>query len=192
MCSSDLEAATLTIDPGAQKIIMGGTITLTNASQDFIIDYPLLLTADTTFDIAGNIIINDSATKTGSINPDPENNTPLALSLKAGDTKKIQIQNGTSENAGLGTTKPLSTITINSNLELSDDTKFTTSGDDGTIFATNTKELSGSGTLILDGNMKNTGSWTYKTHISVTGNVTDTGTWASDDGKKLIFNGTLT
>lgn len=159
----------------------------TSDTEDFIIDYPLLLKGDTEFNIGGNIIIKDTAPKVGSINSDSD--TAYSLSLQAGSGKSIQIQNGTSTGAGLGTTKSLSTITIKSNLALTTDTIFKTSATNGTIFA-ETGSLSGSGKLSLTGNMQNTGSWTFNEDISVTGNVTDNGTWASADGKKLIFNGT--
>lgn len=203
------EASTLTIDPSAQTIKMGGTIKLTDASQDFIINYPLLLSANTTFQIAGNIVIKNSDTKAGSINS--ENNTARSLSLQTTETgKTIQIQNGTYEGAGLGTTKQLSAITINSSLELTADTTFKTSGNNGTTFS-GTGTLGGTGgTLTTTGNFRNNGTWTinrpvivtgnlsnlagksitFNKNVSVTGNVTDSGTWNSEDGKKLIFNGT--
>ena len=206
-----LEAATLTINPGAQTIKMGGTIKLTDASQDFVIDYPLLLSANTSFDIAGNIIINDSASpaKVGSINSET---TARTLTLKAGSGKSIQIQNGTSTGAGFGNTNQLSTITINSSLELSADTTFKTSGTNGTTFAgTGTLTLGGSGgTLSTTGNLRNNGSWTINRPLIINGNfsnlsgksltvnadievlknVTDSGSWSTATGKKLTFNGT--
>ena len=68
---------------------MQGTIT-TTGTEDFVIDYPLLLSANTSFDIAGNIIIKDSASKVGRINS--ENTTARTLALTAGTGKSIQIQ----------------------------------------------------------------------------------------------------
>ena len=206
-----LEAATLTINPGAQTIKMGGTIKLTDASQNFVIDYPLLLSANTSFDIAGNILIKDSASpaKVGSINSET---TARTLTLKAGSGKSIQIQNGTSTGAGFGNTSPLSTITINSSLELSADTTFKTSGTNGTTFAgTGTLTLGGSGgTLSTTGNLRNNGSWTINRPLIINGNfsnlsgksltvnadidvlknVIDSGSWSTATGKKLTFNGT--
>ena len=206
-----LEAATLTIDPGAQTIKMGGTIKLTDSSQDFVIDYPLVLSANTSFDIAGNIIIKDSASpaKVGSINSET---TARTLTLKAGSGKSIQIQNGTSTEAGFGNKNQLSTITINSSLELSADTTFKTSGTNGTTFAgTGTLTLGGSGgTLSITGNLRNNGSWTINRPLIINGdfsnlsgksltvnadidvlkNVIDSGSWSTATGKKLTFNGT--
>lgn len=169
------------------SVKMQGTITATG-TEDFVIDYPLLLSANTSFDIAGNIIIKDSASKVGSINS--ENTTARTLALTAGTGKSIQIQNGTSDGAGLGTTNSLSTITINSSLDLSADTVFETSDTNGTTFADTTNSLTGSSKLTLTGNMRNTGSWTYGSQLAVTGNLTNSGTAVFN--KQLAVTGNLT
>lgn len=168
-----IKTGTLSLSSSASSIKMGGSIKLTNVSQDLIIDYPLVLLADTSFDIAGNIIIKDSASpaKVGSINSDSDS-TARALTLKAGSGKSIQIQNGSSIGAGLGTTTSLSTIEINNNIVISADTEFKTSGALGTTFAGSGNSISGSYIL------------------SFTGNFTDSNNWTYDNGLKLNFIGT--
>ena len=204
--------AGLSIASTIPEIKMQGTVNI-SGTNDFIIDYPLLLSGTTSLTAVENIKIQnstDTPAKIGSINSE---NNACRLSLQTtGTGKTIQIQNGTSEGAGLGTTKQLSTITINSSLDLTKDTTFKTSGTNGTTFA-GTGTLGGTGgTLTTTGNFRNNGTWTinrpvivtgnlsnltgktvtFKENVSVTGNVTDSGTWNSDDGKKLIFNGTGT
>ncbi|MCR4899200.1 MAG: hypothetical protein K5907_00090, partial [Treponema sp.] len=176
----------LVLDPDS-KVKLGGNIILGSADDAFVINYPLILTGNTNFDVTGNIKIEDSVTpaRTGSINSD---STARELSLKAGTGKSIQIKNGAASGAGLGASSPLSKITINSSLSLDAETSFTTSGDDGTVFAgTGSVSTTGTGTLVLNGNLSNTGSWTFGTDISVTGDVTDTGTW--NGSNKLSFIG---
>ena len=173
-----LKSNSLSIDSGATSIKMGGSIKL---ASDFIIDYPLVLIADdTSFDITGKIIVKNN-TKTGSIDSDAAA-TPRALTLKA--SGGIEIQNGNS----LGGTQPLSAITVDSRLDLSNGAAFTTTT--GTVFSSTGGTLSGSGTLAITGNLTNSGSWIFETDISVTGDVTDTGSWDSSAGKEIIFNGT--
>lgn len=163
-----IKTGTLSLSSSASSIKMGGSIKLTDNRQDLIIDYPLVLFADTSFDIAGNIIIKDSASPAGvgSINSD---STARALTLKAGSEKSIQIQNGSSIGAGLGTKTSLSTIKIDSNIVISADTEFKALG---TTFA-------GSGNIIR-------GSYI----LSFTGNFTNSDNWTYDNGLKLNFIGT--
>lgn len=161
-----IETGTLSLSSSASSITMGGSIKLTDNSQDFIIDYPLVLFADTSFDIAGNIIIMDSASpaRVGSINSD---STARALTLKAGSGKSIQIQNGSSSGAGLGTTTSLSTIKINSDIVISADTEFKTSGTSGTTFAGSGNSISGSYILSFTGNFTNSDNWTYDNGLTL-------------------------
>ena len=161
-----IETGTLSLSSSASSITMGGSIKLTDNSQDLIIDYPLVLFADTSFDIAGNIIIMDSASpaRVGSINSD---STARALTLKAGSGKSIQIQNGNSSGAGLGTTTSLSTIKINSDIVISADTEFKTSGTSGTTFAGSGNSISGSYILSFTGNFTNSDNWTYDNGLTL-------------------------
>lgn len=163
-----IETGTLSLSSSASSIKMGGSIKLTDGSQDLIIDYPLVLFADTSFDIAGNIIIKDSASpaKVGSINSDSDS-TARALTLKAGSGKSIQIQNGSSIGAGLGTTRSLSTIEINNNIVISADTEFKTSGALGTTFAGSGNSISGSYILSFTGNFTDSNNWTYDNGLTL-------------------------
>ena len=147
---------------------MGGSIKLTDVSQDLIIDYPLVLFDDTSFDIAGNIKIKDSVNpaRVGSINSDSDS-TARALTLKAGSGKSIKIQNGSSFGAGLGTTTSLSTIKIDSNIVISADTEFKTSGASGTTFAGSGNSISGSYILSFTGNFTNSDNWTYDNGLTL-------------------------
>lgn len=162
-----IKTGTLSLSSSASSIKMSGSIKLTDNSQDLIIDYPLVLFADTSFDIAGNIIIT-SPVRVESINSDSDS-TAIALTLKAGSEKSIQIQNGSSIGAGLGTTTSLSTIKIDSNIVISADTEFKALE---TTFA-------GSGNIIR-------GSYI----LSFTGNFTDSNNWTYDNGLTLNFIGT--
>ena len=160
-----IEAQSLSVNSGASSVKAGGTIKLTNAASDFVIDYPLVLSGNTTFDVAGNIIIRNSTSsaKVGSINSD---STARELSLTAGSGKAIKIQNG----AGFGTASSLSKITLNSSLELSANTTF------------NSPQTNFAGTSL------NAVSGAYS--LSVKGNVTDSGTWSWATGSTLLFDGT--
>lgn len=168
-----IKTGTLSLSSSASSITMGGRIKLTDDSQDLIIDYPLVLLDDTSFDIAGNIIIKDSAIKdsaspvrVGSINSDSDS-TARALTLKAGSEKSIQIQNGSSFGAGLGTKTSLSTITINNNIDISADTEFKTSGTSGTTFAGSGNSINGSYILSFTGNFTNSDNWTYDNELKL-------------------------
>ena len=177
-----IKTGTLSLSSSASSITMGGRIKLTDDSQDLIIDYPLVLLADTSFDIAGNIIIKDSAipvkdsaipvkdsaipVKVGSINSDSDS-TARALTLKAERGKSIEIKNGSSPGAGLGTTTSLSTITINNNIVISADTEFKTSGTSGTTFAGSGNSISGSYILSFTGNFTNSDNWTYDNGLTL-------------------------
>ncbi|MBP5602014.1 MAG: hypothetical protein J6X78_04725 [Treponema sp.] len=164
-----IEAQSLSIAANASSVNMNGTIKLTDADSDFVIDYPLVLTGTTTFDVAADIIIRNSTsyTKVGSINSD---STARELTLTAGNGGAIRIQNGTSSGAGLGTGSSLSKITFNSDLVLSSNTVFDSAQ---TNFAgTSAKTVTGAYTL------------------SVKGNITDNGIWTWDSGSLLLFDGT--
>ena len=172
-----MEAQSLSLT--APSIKLGSTIKL---SSDFIIDFPLTLIADTTFDINGKIIVKND-TRTGSINSD---STARTLILKA--SNGIEIQNGNS----LGGTAPLKSITIDSDLDLTSGASFTTTtGDDtGTYFSSSGGSVTGSGTLAITGDLANSGAWNFGVPITVTGNVTDAGTWTANTGNTITFNGT--
>lgn len=163
-----IKTGTLSLSSSASSIKMGGSIKLTDGSQDLIIDYPLVLFADTSFDIAGNIIIKDSASpaKVGSINSDSDS-TARALTLKAGSGKSIEIQNGSSIGAGLGTTTSLSTIKINNSIVISANTEFKTSGALGTTFAGSGNSISGSYILSFTGNFTDSNNWTYDNGLTL-------------------------
>ena len=163
-----IKTGTLSLSSSASSIKMGGSIKLTDNRQDLIIDYPLVLFANTSFDIAGNIIIKDSASpaKVGSINSDSDS-TARALTLKAGSGKSIEIQNGSSFGAGLGTTASLSTIKIDSNIVISADTEFKTSGASGTTFAGNGNNISGRYILSFTGDFTNSDNWTYDNELTL-------------------------
>ncbi|MBR3645034.1 MAG: hypothetical protein IKN54_01320 [Lachnospiraceae bacterium] len=171
-----ITANALTIDPEFTSTVkMSGDIIL---GSDFIIDYPLVLIDDTSFDITGQIIVKTDA-KTGSIDSD---STARALTLKA--SAGIEIQNGNA----LGGTTALKSITVDSDLALTNGASFTTTT--GTDFSSTGGEVSGAGTLAITGKLTNSGSWKFYTDISVTGDVVDTGAWDSTAGKELIFTGT--
>ena len=163
-----IKTGTLSLSSSASSIKMGGSIKLTDNRQDLIIDYPLVLFANTSFDIAGNIIIKDSASpaKVGSINSDSDS-TARALTLKAGSGKSIQIQNGSSIGAGLGTTRSLSTIKINNSIVISANTEFKTSGALGTTFAGSGNSISGSYILSFTGNFTDSNNWTYDNGLTL-------------------------
>ena len=163
-----IKTGTLSLSSSASSIKMGGSIKLTDVSQDLIIDYPLVLFDDTSFDIAGNIKIKDSVNpaRVGSINSDSDS-TARALTLKAGSGKSIKIQNGSSFGAGLGTTTSLSTIKIDSNIVISADTEFKTSGASGTTFAGSGNSISGSYILSFTGNFTNSDNWTYDNGLTL-------------------------
>lgn len=160
-----IKTGTLSLSSSASSIKMSGSIKLTDNSQDLIIDYPLVLFADTSFDIAGNIIIKDSAShaRVGSINSDSDS-TARALTLKAGSGKSIEIQNGSSNGAGLGTTASLSRIEINNNIVISADTEFKALG---TTFAGSGNSISGSYILSFTGNFTDSNNWTYDNGLTL-------------------------
>ena len=160
-----IKTGTLSLSSSASSIKMSGSIKLTDNSQDLIIDYPLVLFADTSFDIAGNIIIKDSAShaRVGSINSDSDS-TARALTLKAGSGKSIEIQNGSSIGAGLGTTASLSRIEINNNIVISADTEFKALG---TTFAGSGNSISGSYILSFTGNFTNSDNLTYDNGLTL-------------------------
>ena len=171
-----ITANALTIDPEFTSTVkMSGDIIL---GSDFIIDYPLVLIDDTSFDITGQIIVKTDA-KTGSIDSD---STARALTLKA--SAGIEIQNANA----LGGTTALKSITVDSDLALTNGASFTTTT--GTDFSSTGGEVSGAGTLAITGKLTNSGSWKFFTDISVTGDVVDTSAWDSTAGKELIFTGT--
>ncbi|MCQ2575979.1 MAG: polymer-forming cytoskeletal protein, partial [Treponema sp.] len=206
-----LKAQSLTISPSAQHIRMGGIINLTDASKDFIINFPLEIIdstiPDSDFDaylnIAGNIYVRNSTTpaKTGSINAYGEGNR--SIQLKAGTGKVIQIENGESTSAGIGNIVGFDVVQIDSSLTLNEATNFITE----TLRFAGSGVTVGAGDLILTGSLENTGSVTYSGDVFVTGNITnsgtvtaegdisltgdltDTGTWNQTADKAIIFNG---
>ncbi|MBR3646734.1 MAG: hypothetical protein IKN54_09985, partial [Lachnospiraceae bacterium] len=105
---NSLEAQSLTINSGS-PIKMAGKIELTG-SNDFVIDYPLWLTADAEFDITGKIIIQDS----GIIKSDASSGKNLTLTASS-----IQLEN--TNPLGASGTAELGTITINSPITLNSD-----------------------------------------------------------------------
>ena len=160
-----IKTGTLSLSSSASSIKMGGSIKLTDVSQDLIIDYPLVLFDDTSFDIAGNIKIKDSVNpaRVGSINSDSDS-TARALTLKAGSGKSIKIQNGSSFRAGLGATRSLSTIKIDSNIVIFADTEFKALG---TTFAGSGNSISGSYILSFTGNFTDSNNWTYDNGLTL-------------------------
>lgn len=154
-----ITADSLSIASGAASVKMKDTITLSSTSQDFIIDYPLLLTGDTTFSIIKDIIVQG----TGSIKSDTSSGKNLSLTANS-----IQLLNGNALGDST-TTGALGTISINSNLSLGADTQFFSSQIN--FAGTGAKSLSGA----------------YK--LSATGNVTDNGEWTWAPGSTLLFNG---
>ena len=154
-----ITADSLSIASGATSVKMKDTITLSSTSQDFIIDYPLLLTGDTTFSIIKDIKVQDTD---GSIKSDTSAGKNLSLTANT-----IQLLNGNA--LGDSTTGALGEISINSNLTLGADTQLYSSQIN--FAGTGAKSLSGS----------------YK--LSATGNVSDTGAWTWATGSTLLFNG---
>ena len=154
-----ITADSLSIDSGAASVKMKDTITLNSTSQDFIINYPLLLTGDTTFSLGKDIIVQDTD---GSIKSDTSSGKNLSLTANT-----IKLLNGNA--LGDSTTGALGTVSINSNLTLEADTQFFSSQIN--FAGTGAKSLSGAYTLSASGNVSDTGAWT----------------WAA--GSTLLFNG---
>lgn len=143
-----ITADSISIASGAASVKMKDTITLTSTSQDFIIDYPLLLTGDTTFSIIKDIKVQG----TGSIKSDTSSGKNLSLTANS-----IQLLNGNA--LGDSTTGALGTISINSNLTLGADTQLYSSQIN--FAGTGAKNLSGAYKLSATGNVTDNGEWTW-------------------------------
>jgi len=150
------------------SVIFSGDINI-NGDSDFIIDYPILLSGDTSFNVTQNLIIQEEpySSRTGSIKSYSTSGKDLSLTANS-----IQIKNGNSlGDSGDG---KLGTLTINSDLGIDEATQFYA---DTTIFA-DTKELTGTELLTINGNTEidDTAEWTFNNPISVTGDLTNNGT----------------
>ena len=174
---NSLEAQSLTINSGS-PIKMAGTIKL-NGSNDFIINYPLLLSNDTEFDVAGKIIIQDS----GIIKSDSSAGKNLTLTASS-----IQLDN---ENPlGDNTTGKLATITINSPITLNSDSAIYSTE---TVFeGSGAKTVTGNHVLTQNGNLEIPASkeWTFNNQFVVNGNLTNSGTASFSDD--IDVNGNIT
>ena len=154
-----ITAETLSVVSGAATVKMKGTTNITSTSQDFIIDYPLLLSDDTTFSITKDLIVQGT---NGSIKSDTSAGKNLTLTA---NTIKLLDGNALGDTG----TGALGTILINNNLTLGANTQ---------LYAAHTK-FAGTETRTF------TGAYT----LSVTGNVTDTGAWTWPTDSSLKFNG---